>query len=467
MKKPVETNLESSKASTKEKPENGNEIPSKDDEKAKESTPRQVEAEKQIIPKDENKNDSTQNNTNSATNEDAKNEPKPVEKKVEYGKVASVNLTSKVVTFNLKVTLITLYIFIYLLVVTLFFFMLFQNNQKANAPLEDKQWGHLQLKQGDEIQCTYTLNENKKLVVENIEWPVYEELITYTNKMFSLRVLMVDVTQTVVSSHSRSCFLFFFLHVCGVKTNVVFPSNIVPEVAKLRDGDKLSFRLRFEKQKYIPVDVKLIEKAPIRKIKDISASLEIENKASNFCDVKKWLEDPSQRIIFFFFEQPSWEQWQNNELPKMGSTLMKLLQEGGDSNVRESKMEQVMWQKRAIQLDLAKEVIVQCIYEPCQVPVSLLHALSPSKQSQDANEDEHDEKTKPTNPSGESEEIVNLLKVVNEFHELTEEDNCQHLLQKCVDIILEERTMECEAQSEFVPTSECEGDHTSKIVRIY
>ncbi|ETO32805.1 variable membrane protein precursor [Reticulomyxa filosa] len=454
--KPVETNLESSKASTKEKPENGNEIPSKDDEKAKESTPRQVEAEKQIIPKDENKNDSTQNNTNSATNEDAKNEPKPVEKKVEYGKVASVNLTSKVVTFNLKVTLITLYIFIYLLVVTLFFFMLFQNNQKANAPLEDKQWGHLQLKQGDEIQCTYTLNENKKLVVENIEWPVYEGHIGCANKVFLVSIKPHSDTRQV------TCFDDY---VTQTVISVTFSSNIVPGVTKLRDGDKLSFRLRFEKQ-YIPVDVKRIEKALIRKIKDIPASSELEEKASNFCDVKKWLEDPSQRI-FFFVEQPSWKQWQNKELSKMGSTLMKLLQEGEDSHVRESKMEQVMWQKRAIQLELAKGIIMQCICEPCQVPDSLLCALPPSRQSQDVNEGKHDEEVNPANSGEQNEEIVKLLKLVEEFHEMTEDDNCQHLLEKCVDIVLEEKIIDCNTLPDFIIPNECTNDNASKIVRIY
>ncbi|ETO14006.1 hypothetical protein RFI_23359, partial [Reticulomyxa filosa] len=263
-------------------------------------------------------------------------------------------------------------------------------------------------------------------------------------------------------------FFFFFLHVCGVKINITFPSSIVPGVTKLRDGDKLSFRLRFEK-KYILVDVKLIEKAPMyahthicvynilctyiilipyklfclnsRKIKDIPVSPELEEKVSSYCDISRWFEDPSQGIythiciyLFIFLHT-----CQLN-----------------DNNVA----------KESHPIGVGK-VIMQCICEPCQVPDLLLCALSPSRQNQDVNEDEHDEEVNPANSSEKNEEIVKLLKLVEEFHEMTEEDNLLPLLQKCIDIILEEKIVECDIQSNFVIPNGCANDNTSKIVRIY
>ncbi|ETO06656.1 hypothetical protein RFI_30736 [Reticulomyxa filosa] len=136
------------------------------------------------------------------------------------------------------------------------------NNQNVMLPLEEKRWGHLM--QDDEIQYTYTLDQNANLVMENIEWPVYQELIVSTNGM--LFVLM--------QPHSEAKEFFFLLHwnffffllrlhwyIGGVKTRVIFRSDIVSGVTKLREGDKLSFRLRFEKQKWVPADVRRIQKA--------------------------------------------------------------------------------------------------------------------------------------------------------------------------------------------------------------
>ncbi|ETO03905.1 hypothetical protein RFI_33497, partial [Reticulomyxa filosa] len=154
----------------------------------------------------------------------------------------------------------------------------------------------------------------------------------------------------------------------------------------------------------------------------------------------------------------------------MGSTLVRLLREEQSDDDKESKMEQVMWKKKAIQLDLAKEILVRCICKPCQAPNPLLRALSSSRRNQDAKEDKHDdddEKTNFTNASGENEELVKLLKVVDEFHEMTEESNRQCLLQKCDDIFLEEKMDCCEAQANFAIASGYVNDDTFKIVRIY
>ncbi|ETO03184.1 hypothetical protein RFI_34224 [Reticulomyxa filosa] len=411
----LKINIKRSKEPVEAKTEGEKELLLKDDENAKVSIPRQ----------------------DSANEEDTKHEIEPIKKKVEYGKIVDIDPPKDGIDNTAF-----FYPFAQIKKSVLFFFVIvkmpLQDNQKVDL-LEA--WEHLSLKQGDEVQCTYTLDKVKKLVFSSLLWK-------------------------------------FFFHVCDVKIKVIFPRDAVPEIKKLREGDKLSFRLQFAKPKWMPVDVQMIEKAAMyvytltilvfiisqfsylclnsRKIKDIIAPREIEKKASSYCNIRKWLESPSQR-------QPSWEKWQNNELSKMGSDLVRLLPKEKSSNDRENEMEQVMWKKRAIQLDLVKEVVVQCICEPCQVPDSVLQELCPSRQNQDVKEGEHDEKT---SPSGENEEIVKLLKIVNEFHEMTEERNFQHLLQKCDEIFLEEKT-ECDAQSDFVVANGYVNDNTFKIVRIY
>ncbi|ETO05186.1 viral A-type inclusion protein [Reticulomyxa filosa] len=380
-------------------------------ENEKESAPKDVEMEKQSTPKkDKIKDQGNVENKKNAIQEDSKNENETIEKEIEWVDIITLMF------FNLQIENGALFLGIVAKI-------RLQHNSNVIVSRKDIQWKSLSLRQGEEIKCTYTLNEKKNVIVENIEWPpMYQEQITFADKTFF--AFMKPYTETK-------------------KVLVIFPIDTVSGVTKLREGDILSFRLQFTPQKWMPVDVKIVERAAIRKIKDIPAPPAIKDKATSYDDIKKWLENPSQ-------EQPSWEKWQNKELLKMGSTLLNLLQESQYNDDNESKIEQVIWQKTAIQFELIKEVIVKCIDEPCQVPDTLFHVLSSSGQSQDAKEDENAKRQTLQ---------TQLRKLVEEFHEMTEEENRQHLYQKCADIVLEEESTVCEVQLDF--------PITDRIARIY
>ncbi|ETO08683.1 hypothetical protein RFI_28702, partial [Reticulomyxa filosa] len=353
-------------------------------------------------------------------------EDKVNEKKVEYVKVASVNSTENTVNFSLEVPKIILHIC---------FNVVNCKKKKKKKFFCCWRWKHLPLKQGDEIKCTYMLNDEAKIVVESIEWLEYEANIMVDKGTFF----------TLVNLYTEN----------KEQKKVTFSNNSIPGVTELHKGDKISFRLQFTNNSCNPVNVRVIEKAAMyttiyicilllinkylisykhyclhldsRRIKDIPTLQEIEEKASSCCSIKEWLRDPSQEIV----------------------------RRGQDNNSSTSNTENnISWQKRCIQLELAKEIIVQCTHEQCRVPDTLLHALSWSGQVQDAKEDENEDVTK-------------LLKLVGTFHEMNEGDNFEQLCQICMDIALQAKTTECITQSGVIVLNECANDNASKIVRIY
>ncbi|ETN98610.1 hypothetical protein RFI_38881 [Reticulomyxa filosa] len=309
--------------------------------------------------------------------------------------------------------------------------------------VSDERWKKLNLRGGDEIYWVYEANASKSdLIISEIKFPL--------------------LYQSEVCQEDQSRVRFLLYHICIHIYVCVYDEKQQPtklillddeKKEKLRVGDKLEFRCKFVNDEWKAVDIKVIERAPSKKIGEIEPTTSVQNKEKEAFQILDWLHNPSKGLdrgfkkkkkktvdLSFFrrnkhckicvfcvtiTENMDWAKWRDEDISNLANRCVEYSQDSENKN-------KLRWLKLQIILKVIKCVIYECILEKCKVSSALIDRVATSFANTDA-----------MSSSVTHENVQNTLHIISilqdftkRFHEKSEEDEDWELLQSELRLIV-------------------------------
>ncbi|ETO32995.1 hypothetical protein RFI_04112 [Reticulomyxa filosa] len=245
--------------------------------------------------------------------------------------------------------------------------------------LNDDRWKSFNLRNGDEILCEYSFESNSNasnsgLSVDNIKFPVLYQ--SEVNEDDDFQFVLVQVH--CIKSQQET------------KVKLV---NDGQKKEKLKIGDKMEFRCKYHNDEWTAVDIKILQRASLRRIVDIKVTTTVKNKQEKAFQILNWLEHPlegtiqsmlhayvhifspksrASKLIVHVSEKIDWS---NFEDIAVSDDLVNYYKDLHDSPQKDENDNKLQWLKMQITLEAMKYVAKECIIEVCSIPNELIERI--------------------------------------------------------------------------------------------
>ncbi|ETO12566.1 hypothetical protein RFI_24808 [Reticulomyxa filosa] len=197
-------------------------------------------------------------------------------KKKNNPEITKVVLISKIVEsinnayVTLKVSLLSM---LQIKKLTLYFFLkkvsmnAIEQHASSDSP-NDEKWKHLEMQEGDEIECRYSINEASSVTIYDIQFPkVYSAHVLISSKESMTYIVPLSMQPRGLAKSVQYIYIYIYLSylrqikmLLDMTTKVVFWKSGATSTTEVepRKDDIAQFRLRFVNDEWHPINVKLV-----------------------------------------------------------------------------------------------------------------------------------------------------------------------------------------------------------------
>ncbi|ETO02759.1 viral A-type inclusion protein, partial [Reticulomyxa filosa] len=134
-----------------------------------------------------------------------------------------------------------------------------KNSIQVTIYLSDEKWKHLQIEEGDEIECCYSINESSTVTIHDIQFPkMYSKDVSVTSKESTTQIVPYSGGQ------EQKISVLHFKKYCCMEKKVIFWKAGATPISKVepRKDDIVQFRLRLINNEWHPINVTLQPHTP-------------------------------------------------------------------------------------------------------------------------------------------------------------------------------------------------------------